>query len=314
MRHVGAEEIKAALPFERLIPELLLAAKSKFIVPQRSILQVQRGSKLLTMPASQYRSRLGVKLISVYEGNRAKNIETIQGVYCLFDSETGSPLMTLDAGEITARRTAAASALAADMLARPSANQVAIAGDGRLLPYFIEAYKTVRPKASFRFWARNSERLTLRQSELESIAQSSIKISETFQEAVSGAHIVSTITSSRQPILLGAWLESGMHIDLVGAHTEQMSEADPDCFVRARIFVDSREAALEEAGDLLAALRENRIGLHDITGDLFDLATERVKFTREKDDITLFKSVGHAFEDLVAAVLVEEYFKESKEP
>ena len=306
MRHVDAQAIAANLPVADLIKALKDAAGMSITAPPRQIVQINPTSKLLMMPAFAYRSRMGVKVISVFDDNKEKPFETIQGLYCLFDSDTGTPLATLDGAELTARRTAATSALAASLLADENANEVAIAGAGKLLPYFIEAYTAIRPKASFRLWARDIEGLKRREENLARVTSSQIAIFETFEGAVAGAQIISTISSAREPILRGAWLRPGAHIDLVGAHTPEMAEADPECFKHAKVFVDSKEAALEEAGDLMAAIAGNAMGENDICGDLFDLCSGRAAFARGPDDITLFKSVGHAFEDLVAATLVAE--------
>ena len=306
MRHLNATEIAARLPFGKLIAALKDAASQSITAPPRQIVQINGNSKLLLMPAFSYQSRMGVKIISVFDDNKHKPCETIQGVYCLFDSDNGMPLATLDGAELTARRTAAASVLTADILAEKDTKAIVICGDGKLLPYFIEAYSTIRPGAAFHLWARNYRRLKSREQSLGQYTPQPITIFKNLEDALFDAQIISTITSANKPIVQGPWLRPGMHLDLVGAHTRSMAEADPHCFSRAKIFVDSKEAALEEAGDLIAAIGADAIEEKDILGDVFELASGRAIFERASSDITLFKSVGHAFEDLAAATLATQ--------
>ena len=306
MRHFTAEEIAERLPYEALIAALKDAAAQSIAAPPRQIINMNDQSKLLLMPAYSYRQRMGMKAITVFEGNQEKGVETIQGLYCLFDSDNGTPLATFDGSEITARRTAATSALAASLLAEADAEKILICGSGKLVPYFVDAYRAIRPKASFQIWARNGEAARRRADEISKRRSCTIEVADALEKAVSSAHIISAVTSARSPFLKGRWIEKGAHLDLVGAHTTEMAEADPTCFRRARVFVDCREAAMEEAGDLIAAINDGAMKESEIEGDLFELSSGKVKLDRAPGDITLFKSVGHAFEDLVAATLVEQ--------
>ena len=306
MRHFTAEEIAERLPYEALIAALKEAAAQSIKAPPRQVINMSDQSKLLLMPAFSYRQRMGMKAITVFEGNKDKGCETIQGLYCLFDSDNGTPLATFDGSEITARRTAAASALAASILARDDANKILICGSGKLVPYFVDAYCAIRPGASFYLWARNNKAARRQAAEISRSRSCSIEAADALEGAVSTACIISAITSARSAFLKGSWLQQGAHVDLVGAHTTKMTEADAACFERARIFVDGREGAMEEAGDLIAAIKVGAIQESDIEADLFELSSGDANFKRGADDITLFKSVGHAFEDLVAATLVEQ--------
>jgi ornithine cyclodeaminase/alanine dehydrogenase-like protein (mu-crystallin family) len=232
------------------------------------------------------------------------------GGYVLLDGKSGKPLALLDAPALTARRTAAASALAASYLARPDCERLLMVGTGALAAHLIEAHASVRPIVNVLVWGRDArkaaklaQRLTRRQ----------LKVAATtdLANAVRGAHIICCATLSERPLIEGHWLPLGVHLDLVGGFKPEMREADDDCIRRARVFVDTRAGALGEAGDIVQPMQAGVLAEDDIAGDLFDLARGSRAGRRYHDQITLFKSVGTAIEDLAGARLALENLRDS---
>jgi ornithine cyclodeaminase len=230
---------------------------------------------------------------------------TIQGNYLVFDATTGTPLAALDAKELTVRRTACASALAADYLARDDAKHLVMVGSGALAPHLIGAHASVRPIEKITIWNRHAEKA----HELaKSIAEQGMAAegTEDLEAAVSAADIVSCATMSRAPLVRGDWLKPGVHVDLVGAFAPDMRETDDEAMARARVFVDTRDGALKEGGDIVQAIAAGAIKEADIQSDLFQLCRNETTGRGSDEEITLFKSVGAALEDLAAAILVIE--------
>ncbi len=227
------------------------------------------------------------------------------------DGATGAPLAVIDGQALTLWRTAAASALAATFLARKNASRLVMVGAGALAPYLVAAHASVRPIAEVLIWNRNPQRAEKLAAELNERAITSplrgdsIALAATadLEAAVRAADIVSCATLAAEPLVKGAWLKPGAHLDLVGAFTPKMREADDEAVRRARVFVDTRQGALKEAGDIVQPLEAGVIGESDIVGDLFDLCRGKVEGRTSPDEITLFKSVGTALEDLAAAIL-----------
>jgi len=259
-----------------------------------------RSGSLLIMPAWQLGRHLGVKLITLFPDNQARGKATLLGSYLLCDGRTGEPLALFDGPGLTARRTAAASALAASYLARPDCERLLMIGTGALASHLIEAHASVRPIRNVLVWGRDPEKAARLAHRLD---RRSLKVAATadLPGAVHGAHVICCATSAQEPVLKGHWLPLGVHIDLVGSFTPEMREADDETIRRARVFVDSRAAALAEAGDILGPIEAGVLHADDIAGDLFELTRGSRAGRRYHDQITLFKSVGHALEDLAAA-------------
>jgi ornithine cyclodeaminase len=224
------------------------------------------------------------------------------GSFLLFDGQSGKPLVVMDGPALTARRTAAASALAATYLARPDCERLLMIGTGALASHLIEAHASVRPIVNVLVWGRRHEKAVKLAQRLN---RRSLKVAATtdLANAVRGAHIVCCATPSETPIVEGHWLPLGVHLDLVGGFRPEMREADDDCIRRGRVFVDTRAGALTEAGDIIQPLKSGILREDDIAGDLFDLARGTRGGRRYHDQITIFKSVGSAIEDLAAARL-----------
>ncbi len=307
MRVFGNSEVVAALDFPDLVEALRQMFRSSNVVaaaPQRLAIDVPGGREgtLLIMPAWQAGRHLGIKLLTHFPGNAARDQATLMGQYLLFDAASGKPLALFDGPALTARRTAAASALAASYLARPDCERLVMAGAGALASHLIDAHASVRPICNVLVWSRNPDRAARLARRL---TRRSLKVAPTddLQRAVGGAHIICCATPSREPLIKGHWLPLGVHIDLVGGCTPETREADDDTMRRARIFVDSRERALAEAGDIVAPIASGAISVDDIAGDLFELTRGSCAGRRFEDEITLFKSVGLPLEDLAAAKL-----------
>ncbi|MDE2228484.1 MAG: ornithine cyclodeaminase family protein [Alphaproteobacteria bacterium] len=305
MRAFAWSEAVAALELTSLIEALRQAFRSGGITappPQRYEIPARHGNAgtLVLMPAWQADDRLGVNVLIRFPDDPVRGEATAEGAYLLLEGRTGKPLAAFDAGALTARRTAAASALAASYLARPDSERLLMVGTGLLASHLIEAHAGVRPIRNVLVWDRDhakAERLAHR------LTRRMLKVAaaDDLQRAVNGAHVICCATVAPEPILQGHWLPLGVHVDLVVGDTPAMRAADDETMRRARIFVDTREVALVEAGDLIRSIRSGVLRPDDVAGDLFELTRGTRAGRRFHDQITLFASVGHALEDLAAA-------------
>jgi len=260
---------------------------------------------LLLMPAWQVGTYLGVKLASVVPGNASRGLPAVAGLYVLASARTGEILATMEGGELTARRTAAASALAADHLARAEASTLLMIGTGRLSLNLIQAHAAVRPIARVGIWGRNPAKAARVADEASRLGFAAAPVAD-LDAALAEADIVSAATLSLEPLVRGARLRPGAHVDLVGAFTPAMRESDDETMRRGRVFVDTRAGALKEAGDIVQAIAAGVLRPDDIAGDLAALVRGEAVGRTGPDEITVFKSVGAALEDLAAAILVHE--------
>jgi ornithine cyclodeaminase/alanine dehydrogenase-like protein (mu-crystallin family) len=306
MRILGYSEVVAALDFPALVEALRQMFRVGAEVPLRHHHAVPvpggSGGTLLLMPAWQEGRYLGIKVVTVFPDNRNEDKPSVMGSYLLLDGRTGAPLAMMDGPALTARRTAAASALAASYLARPDCERLLMVGTGALASHLIEAHASVRPIVNVLVWGRNPEKAA---KLAHRMSRRNLKVAATtdLANAVRGAHVISCATLSDQPLIEGYWLPLGVHLDLVGGFRPDMREADDDCIRRARVFVDTRPGALTEAGDIVQPIRSGVLREDDIAGDLYDLTRGTRAGRRYHDQITLFKSVGTAIEDLAAAQL-----------
>jgi ornithine cyclodeaminase len=266
------------------------------------------------MPAWRIRGLLGVKIATVFPGNAARGRGAVEATYLLSSATTGEPLAVLDGLELTLRRTAAASALAATYLARRNSRSLLMVGAGRLAPYLVAAHRSVLELDRIEVWARRPEQARELCAKLEQGTfgelDAAIEATTDLEAAVRRADLISCATLSQKPLVRGAWLAPGSHLDLVGGYTPSMREADDEAVRRASVFVDTREGALVEAGDLVQPLESGALVEEDVRADLFDLARGvhpgRGRHSDRDTEITFFKSVGTALEDLAAASLVWE--------
>lgn len=306
MLFLDANSLAARLNPTELIAALDRAFRANIQMPARQSHavgdQANPAAALIIMPAWQTSASIGVKLVTVFPNNSARGEPAVHATYTLFDAATGAPRAMLDGTELTLRRTAAASALAARYLARPDAARLLMVGTGSLAPHVIESHAAVRRIRQVRVWGRRPERA---RAVAESLAGNPYEIVavEDLQAAVAWADIVSCATLAVEPLVRGAWLRPGQHLDLIGSFTPEMREADDDALVRAAIYVDTRAGALADSGELVHALAAGLISAADIRGELSELARGSVSGRRDPGEITLFKSVGCALEDLAAAEL-----------
>jgi len=307
MHVVSAAEIDRVLTFPALIDALADAFRGDFVAPVRHHHEIERPGAhgtLLLMPAwtgaAARDGYMGVKIVTVFPENGAKNLPSVLGTYLLMDGATGEPRAVLDGTRLTVWRTAAASALAARYLAREDASRMVMVGAGALAPFLIRAHMSQRPFRKVTLWNHRPEKAKAL-AEVLSVEGLPVTATTDLEGAVREADLVSCATLSTTPIVEGAWLKPGAHLDLVGAFNLQMREADDEALRRAHVYVDT-PAAKQEGGDVAIALKRGAIAEAHVRGDLFALCREPVR--REDEAVTLFKSVGASLEDLAAAILV----------
>jgi len=315
MLTISAADIDEALDFKGLTETLRDAFRAGAVQPVRHHHTVERpdgaATTLLLMPAwtdfaaagTSDGGYVGVKIVTVTPDNNLVRKPAVMGVYLLMDGRTSEPLALIDGQRLTVWRTACASALASTYLSRGDSRRLTLIGAGALAPFLARAHGAVRPIEEIRVWNRtrgNAEKLAgaLRAEGFRAEVEGDL------DRAVAEADIVSAATISTVPLVKGAALRSGTHVDLVGAFSPAMRESDEDAIARASVYVDTRAGALKEAGDIVQAVAEGVLKPDEIRGDLFDLARETAKGRASADEITLFKSVGAAIEDLAAAVAV----------
>ncbi|MCO6476733.1 MAG: ornithine cyclodeaminase family protein [Phaeodactylibacter sp.] len=307
MQLLTPSQLESLLPFPVLIDGLERAFAGRHHTPLRHhhdyiIPGEEEQGALLLMPAWDDGAFFGVKLVAVSPHNRRQGRSTIQGVYTLFETKTGAPILQLDAKALTNLRTAAASALASRFLSRPDSRTLLMVGTGALAPYLIRAHASVRPITTVLIWGRSPEKAEAVVKSLENARYSLTPVHQ-LPPAVLDADIISCATSSPEPLVLGQWLQPGQHLDLVGSFKPNMREADDEAIRRATVYVDTMEGARKETGDIVAPIRNGALRPEDIPGDLFSLCRQEVIGRQHPEEITLFKSVGHALEDLAAARL-----------
>jgi ornithine cyclodeaminase len=308
MQLIDAATTRRHLPFDALIPALRTMFVAGAEVPLRTAHRVDgqgddgSGGTILLMPAWRTGARLGIKTVTIFPGNGALGLPGLHSTYLLFDATTGVPLAQLDGNEITSRRTAAASALAASYLARTDARRLLILGTGRVATLLAEAMRVVRPIDDVVIWNHRSASAERLAGKLRA-AGIAARASTDLEAAVAQADIVSCATLATAALVRGAWLQPGTHLDLIGSFTPQMREADADCFARSRVFVDTEEA-LVKSGDVLEAIAAGAFDPAQLKGTLAELCTGTRPGRRDAAERTLFKAVGTALEDLAAAELV----------
>jgi alanine dehydrogenase len=309
MRILSAEDVDGTIDDLVLIDRLEAAFRAGAEVPLRHHHHLPAGT-LLLMPAWSPR-HVGIKLATVFPDNVKRSLPSVFGQYVLLDGSTGQPVALLDGTMLTKRRTACASGLAARYLAPHNAERLLMIGTGALAPNLIRVHAKVRPIREVMIWGR-------RPSQAEALARQlaaslpaalgrpiKVRAVADRKAAVGEADVISCATLSREPLVEGDWLREGQHIDLVGAYTPEMRESDDKAVWRARVYIDTRQGALKEAGDIVQPLKNGTIDEDDVIADLSELARgqQTGRLAGDTASITLFKSVGTALEDLAAAEL-----------
>jgi ornithine cyclodeaminase len=307
--------VDEALTFGDLVEALRDTFRQGVIQPVRHHHTIDRpdgaASTLLLMPAwndfqaagTSQGGFVGIKVVTVSPDNNAIGKPAVMGLYLLLDGKTGEPRALIDGQRLTQWRTACASALAATYLAREDASRLLVIGAGALNPFLARAHAAVRPIRQIRIWNRTAANA---ESAAAALRQDGFNASATadLAEAIGWADIVSSATISTEPLVLGSHLRPGIHIDLVGGFTPGMREADDEVIRRARVYVDTRAGATKEAGDIVQPIASGVLSPEAVVADLFELARGEKAGRGSADEITLFKSVGAALEDLAAGIAV----------
>ena len=319
MKIISAAEVDALLTFPALIEALSSAFCGGVHAPVRHHHTIERtngtDTTMLLMPAwtefvgesASGGGFMGVKIVTVSPDNNLEGKPAVMGVYLLADGRTGEPLALIDGQKLTLWRTAAASALAGRYLAPEGASSMVMIGAGKLAPHLIRAHAAVHPIKSVSVWNRNpanAERL------VQEMAGDPFEVSvcKDRAAAIANADIVSAATISAEPLIEGAWLSAGTHLDLVGAFTPAMRESDDEAVRRATLFVDTFGGALKEGGDVVQPLEAGVIERADVVADLAMLCTGKHPGRANNDEITLFKSTGASLEDFAAGSLVWQHY------
>lgn len=304
---IDAEAVDAALDYPSLVEALREMYRIGCDLNEVLRLSLAGASgavaSFLLRPAWQRDRHLGVKLATVFPENNAKGLPSVQGTYVLFDGATGSPLACIDGTLLTLYKTAANSALGATYLARDDSVTMLMVGAGALAPHLIEAHAAVRPIRRVMVWNRTPARAEALAAE-RTRPGLSVSAVRDIESAAREADVISCATMTIEPLIRGAWLKPGAHVDLVGGYTPKMREADDEAVRRARVFVDTREGTLREVGDIAAPLASGVIGEADIEADLTQLARGERDGRRGPDEITLFKNGGGGNQDLATAQLI----------
>jgi ornithine cyclodeaminase len=287
---------------------LVALAEGRVVLPLRTVIPLpEHQGAFAAMPAVlKAPDAMGLKAITVYPANEGTLFDSHQGAVLLFEARHGSLAAVLDASSITAIRTAAVSAVATRALARPDASILTLLGSGVQAATHLEAMLSVRPIAQVRVHSRtteHAERFAERAGQRHGIA---IEVFRTAESAVRDADIICTLTSSRTPVLHGEWLSAGAHINAVGASQRNARELDGRAVQRSRLYVDRRESTTNEAGDYLMALEEGRIGKDHIVAEVGEVLLGNAAGRTSSEEITLFKSLGLAIEDVAAAHYIYE--------
>jgi alanine dehydrogenase len=288
---------------EVMTDTLMMLGRRNAVNPLRNLMWLPDKSGLLgMMPAFLGEAGvMGLKAISVFPGNHRTEYDSHQGTVMLFETENGRLLAMMDAGKITEIRTAAVSAVATKLLARTDAKDLAILGSGVQARSHLDAMRAVRQIDGVRVWSPHIHRAQSfagRESQRHGLT---IKAVETVRKAVEGADIICTVTSATEPILQGGWIEPGVHINAVGSSVPFARELDSEAVAKSRLYVDRRESTLNEAGDFLIPKKEGAISDGHIVGEIGELLLDKIKGRTSPTEVTLFKSLGLAVEDVAAA-------------
>jgi ornithine cyclodeaminase len=306
MRLIDREEVARRLTYEVCIPIVrdAMIAFSKGETKQllRSVIPLSKGRMFGVMPGAMgAHATFGAKLISVFHDNFAKGIQSHQGLVILFDPDTGAPVCVADAGEITAIRTAAASAVATAALARENARRMAILGYGEQAATHARAIGKVRHLESIVLWGRSPDRARAFAGRIQAELAMPVSAAGSVEEAVELADVICTVTAASEPILKGAWVRPGTHVNVVGSGFAGPAEVDDDLVVRSRFIADSREGVLSQGAEFLRAKQAGLIDDGHIVAEIGQVLAGEIPGRRSAEEITIYKSLGHVVQDLASA-------------
>jgi ornithine cyclodeaminase/alanine dehydrogenase-like protein (mu-crystallin family) len=307
IRVLRGTEVRSLLPMAECIDlmqqTMIAVAEGRVVLPLRSILVMPGDRGMMgCMPGYVAEPEcFGIKLVSLIPRNEPPQYSSHLGLVLLFESEHGCPVALLDAAEITAIRTAAVSGLATRLLARPDAGDLAMLGAGEQARSHLEAMLAVRTLRRVRVWARDRDKARAFSQTEGARHGIVIETSGTVREAVADADIICTVTKAREPILKGEWLSQGAHLNVVGSSVASSAEVDTPTVVNARFFVDCENSTIHEGGEYLRALAERKITPDHILGEIGEVANGSKIGRSSPSDVTLYKSLGIAPQDLASA-------------
>lgn len=306
MKVLGAAAVEALLPITQCVEVVDAAMRAlssqQVLSPLRTVLPLASPNAMGVMPGAMLEhGYFGVKVLALYPGNGALALPSHGGVMVLFDAASGSPLAVLDSNSLTALRTAAASAVATRALARPGSRVMALLGTGHQALWHVHALRAVLPFTRLQLWSRTPAGVAHLVHKLGKMDGVEVVAAGTAQDAVRGADVVCTVSAAREPILHGAWLEPGQHVNLVGASVASAREGDVDVVRRSRFFVDARASAAAQAGEWLQALKEGAVQEAHLCGEIGEVLLGKRPGRKSEADITVYKSLGHTAQDLAAA-------------
>ena len=318
---LSAEDVTKLLPMRdciRVMREALAAlAEGTAVVPLRMVMRLPDARGFLGVmpgyigPDGENQGALGMKAVSVFPGNAERGLDTHQGAVILLEADTGRLSAVMDGGAITAIRTAAVSGVATDALARKEAAELAILGAGVQARTHLEAIAAVRPLRQVRIWSRTAGHAEKLAAETKGRYSASIEAVPTAEAAIRGADIVATVTASAEPVVQRSWLKTGVHINAVGSSTPGAREIDSATMAAAALFVDRRESALNESGDVLIPMREGAFDAGHIQAELGEVIIGKHPGRKSADELTLFKSLGLSVEDVASAAFIAKRARES---
>jgi len=316
---VNKEKIASLLPMEECIEVMEKMFRSlaagECLQPLRNIMRLPDGSGVLGMMPGHVAKLdvMGIKVITVFHTNSESGLPSHQGIVILFDAKNGQPLMLFDALEITAIRTAAASAVATKLLSRDNSSILAIIGSGEQAKRHIEAMLVVRNIKQINIWSRSEKNAKHLVNELSAEYNIPVHMKKNVQQAVEHADIICTVTASKEPVVLGDWIAAGTHINAVGSSTPFSRELDTTAIVRSKLFTDRYESLFNEAGDFLIPKKEGGITDEHVKAEIGEVLSGTKKGRENDEEITVFKSLGIAAEDIFSAYHVYEKINANKE-
>ncbi|MDO9246036.1 MAG: ornithine cyclodeaminase family protein [Phenylobacterium sp.] len=305
MRLIDEDEVRERLTYEVCIPivraAMIALSSGETRQHLRSIIPLAEGRMFGIMPgALGERAAFGAKLISIFPENFAQGKPSHQGVVILFDPETGAPVCVAHAGEVTAIRTAAASAVATDALARPEATRLAILGYGEQAQTHLRALRHVRPISHVTVWGRSPDRGGAFAARMAAETGLPVVAADDVESAVAQADIICTVSGADEPILKGAWVRPGTHLNLVGSSRAGPVEVDDDLVAASRFIADSREGVLAQGAEFLRAKASGRVGDDHVVGEIGQVLSGAIPGRQSADQITAYKSLGHIVQDLAS--------------
>ena len=312
---VNKEKIASLLPMEECIAVMEKMFRSlaagECLQPLRNIMRLPDGNGVLGMMPGHAAQLgvMGIKVITVFHANSESGLPSHQGIVILFDAKHGQPLMLFDALEITAIRTAAASAVATKLLARQNSSTLAIIGSGEQAKRHVEAMLLVRNIRNINIWSRNEKNARQLANELSGEYNLNIHVKKNVQQAIEHADMICTVTASKEPVVMGDWIAAGTHINAVGASTPLSRELDTDTIIKSKLFTDRYESILNEAGDFLIPKKEGAITDEHVKAEIGEVLSGIKKGREHEDEITVFKSLGIAAEDIFSAYHIYEKIK-----